>query len=181
MTPEAETPPQAEPTMEEILASIRKIIASDKPEEAAPAASEEILELTEVVPEPAAAAPVLPPEPAPPPPPPPRVEEVFLSAPEPAAFAPAFPAATAPEDALLSATSAQASASVFAGLAQHLQSERQTLPVNIQLGDGQQTLEGLVTAIIRPMLKEWLDQNLPGTVERMVQREIERIARQHRD
>lgn len=180
MTPEAETSPQAEPTMEEILASIRKIIASDKPEESAPAASEEILELTEVVPEPAAVAPVPAPEPASLPPPP-RVEEVVLSAPEPVAFAPAFPAVTAPEDMLLSATSAQASASVFADLAQHLQQDRQTLPASIHLGDGQQTLEGLITAIIRPMLKEWLDQNLPGTVERMVQREIERIARQHRD
>ena len=176
MTPEAETPSQAEPTMEEILASIRKIIASDKPEEAAPAASEEILELTEVVPEPTAVAPAPAPMPslAPPPPPPPPVKEVVLPAPEPVAFSPA-------DDTLLSTTSAQASASVFADLAQHLQSERQTVPANIPLGDGQQTLEGLVTAIIRPMLKEWLDQNLPGTVERMVQREIERIARQHRD
>jgi len=37
------------------------------------------------------------------------------------------------------------------------------------------TLEGLVREMLRPMLKEWLDDRLPGLVEVMVKREIDRI------
>lgn len=37
------------------------------------------------------------------------------------------------------------------------------------------TLEGLVREMLRPMLKEWLDANLPAVVEAMVKREIDRI------
>ena len=37
------------------------------------------------------------------------------------------------------------------------------------------TLEGLIRELLRPMLKEWLDAHLPGLVERMVAREISRI------
>jgi cell pole-organizing protein PopZ len=40
-----------------------------------------------------------------------------------------------------------------------------------------QTLEDLMKDLLRPMLKEWLDDNLPALVERLVQAEIERIAR----
>ena len=40
---------------------------------------------------------------------------------------------------------------------------------------GTDTLEGLVREMLRPMLREWLDQNLPGIVEAMVAREIARI------
>ena len=45
-------------------------------------------------------------------------------------------------------------------------------------GDG--TLEGLVSEMLRPMLKEWLDANLPDMVEAMVSREIARISGQGR-
>ena len=41
---------------------------------------------------------------------------------------------------------------------------------------GETSLEGLVREMLRPMLAEWLDQNLPGMVEKMVQAEIARIA-----
>ncbi|KUO51925.1 MAG: hypothetical protein APF82_02925 [Sphingomonadales bacterium BRH_c42] len=41
---------------------------------------------------------------------------------------------------------------------------------------GETSLEGLVRDMLRPMLAEWLDANLPGMVERMVQAEIARIA-----
>ena len=40
---------------------------------------------------------------------------------------------------------------------------------------GSDTLEGLVREMLRPMLRDWLDANLPAMVERMVQREIARI------
>jgi uncharacterized protein len=39
------------------------------------------------------------------------------------------------------------------------------------------TLEDLVREMLRPMLKSWLDDNLPGIVERLVRAEIERVAR----
>jgi cell pole-organizing protein PopZ len=39
------------------------------------------------------------------------------------------------------------------------------------------TLEDLVKEMLRPMLKTWLDDNLPGLVERLVRAEIERVSR----
>ena len=39
------------------------------------------------------------------------------------------------------------------------------------------TLEDLVREMLRPMLKAWLDDNLPGMVERIVKAEIERVSR----
>ena len=39
------------------------------------------------------------------------------------------------------------------------------------------TLEDLVKELLKPMLREWLDANLPGVVERIVTREVERITR----
>lgn len=41
---------------------------------------------------------------------------------------------------------------------------------------GETSLEGLTRELMRPMLAEWLDKNLPGMVEEMVQAEIARIA-----
>ena len=41
---------------------------------------------------------------------------------------------------------------------------------------GETSLESLTRDLLRPMLAEWLDQNLPGRVEKMVQAEIARIA-----
>ena len=41
---------------------------------------------------------------------------------------------------------------------------------------GETSLEGLVRDMLRPMLAEWLDKNLPGMVEKMVKAEIARIA-----
>ena len=39
------------------------------------------------------------------------------------------------------------------------------------------TLEDLVRDMLRPMLKSWLDENLPNVVERLVRAEIERVSR----
>ena len=44
--------------------------------------------------------------------------------------------------------------------------------------DGDGTLEGLVRELLRPMLREWIDANLPGMVEQMVAREIAKITGQ---
>jgi len=42
---------------------------------------------------------------------------------------------------------------------------------------GGRTVEELVSELIRPMLKAWLDDNLPAIVERLVRAEIERLSR----
>jgi uncharacterized protein len=40
---------------------------------------------------------------------------------------------------------------------------------------GSDTLEGLVREMLKPMLKDWLDANLPDVVERVVAKEVSRI------
>jgi hypothetical protein len=45
------------------------------------------------------------------------------------------------------------------------------------LGQNARTLEDLVKEMLRPLLKSWLDDNLPGLVERIVRTEIERVSR----
>jgi cell pole-organizing protein PopZ len=45
------------------------------------------------------------------------------------------------------------------------------------LGNNARTLEDLVKEMLRPMLKSWLDDNLPGLVDRIVRAEIERVSR----
>ena len=56
-----------------------------------------------------------------------------------------------------------------------------TLAENIRISDEEgRTLEGVVRALLRPMLKEWLDANLPSIVDEKVQAEIDRVARRRR-
>ena len=42
---------------------------------------------------------------------------------------------------------------------------------------GETSLEGMTRDLLRPMLKDWLDNNLPPIVEAMVEREITRITK----
>jgi uncharacterized protein len=66
---------------------------------------------------------------------------------------------------LMSGTTSAAIDSAFNALAQTV------------LVDNARTLEDLVREMLRPMLKVWLDDNLPGIVERLVRAEIERVSR----
>jgi len=70
-----------------------------------------------------------------------------------------------PDPALISTNTRSAVDSAFSSLA------------NIVLGQNARTLEDLVKEMLRPMLKSWLDDNLPGMVERIVRAEIERVSR----
>jgi uncharacterized protein len=79
--------------------------------------------------------------------------------------APPQQAAPPPERALLSASTSAAIDSAFNTLAQTV------------LIQNACTLEDLVKEMLRPMLKGWLDDNLPGLVERIVRAEIERVSR----
>ena len=62
----------------------------------------------------------------------------------------------------------------FERLTEKLNEDYSELPI----GNGAVTLEGLTRELVRPMLKEWLDQHLPMTVERLVREEIERLVMQ---
>jgi cell pole-organizing protein PopZ len=74
------------------------------------------------------------------------------------------------EDNLVDDVPASAASGMFAALSENLRVS----------SDQGQTLEGIVRELLRPMLKQWLDENLPTIVEEKVQAEIERIARRRR-
>lgn len=149
--------------MEEILASIRKIISDDAP--AAPAendAAGDVIELTQMVQEDGSVVNVnsAPPTEEPPMPPKPTPS-------------------SAPAETLVSEPTATAATSALSSLASTVEIERlSSAPMtNSPLGNGARSLEDMVLELMRPLLKQWLDQNLPATVDRLVQKEIERISR----
>lgn len=79
---------------------------------------------------------------------------------------PPFESAPAPpQQQILSHSTVSAVESAFNSLA------------NTVLSNNARTLEDLVKEMLRPMLKSWLDDNLPGLVERIVKAEIERVSR----
>ncbi|KZD07682.1 DUF2497 domain-containing protein [Oceanibaculum pacificum] len=78
------------------------------------------------------------------------------------------------EESLISPPRRSEAVSSFANLTSTLEARHPELPI----GAGHKTLESLTKEVMRPMLKEWLDENLPHIVERLVREEIERIARQ---
>lgn len=187
----------SEPSMEEILASIRRIISDDEAKPAEEAAAPQVVPEPEPAPvaaidddvldlgaeaalvaAPASAPPavfaedsdvafleeepvaVLPPEPSAPP-----------AAPQPAPVQPEplppQPASAAIPD-MASLLSDQASSVVTHAFGQL---------ASTVLSNNARTLEDLVKDMLKPMLKTWLDDNLPTMVERLVRAEIERVAR----
>lgn len=76
----------------------------------------------------------------------------------------------APNADLVAPEAAAAAASSVGNLMRSLAAGRAT-----QVYSGGPTLEDLVRAELRPLLKEWLDVNLPPVVERLVRAEIERV------
>jgi hypothetical protein len=172
--------------MEEILASIRRIISEDdapaaeaeappppapepepEPEPAFEAAApepepepepahEEVLELTQRIEEPAQSVGDLDVYAKPEPAPAPA------PAPAPVARAPAPP----PEAPLVSEPSAFQAASHFGSLS-----------AAIAMPAAGRTLEDLTRELLRPLLSAWLDENLPRIVEAKVAEEVERISR----
>ena len=173
--PPAGEPGGADPSMEDILASIRRILNEDEVAPASPAAPHEegaqatpvmpnaggsgaddgVLVLDEAMLVPSASAAPTAAEPPP-----------VSSAAEPP---PAVP--PAPGSGLLAPDSAAAAAASVGALLRTLSSERTT-----QVHRGGPTIEDLVREELRPLLKVWLDQYLPPMVERLVRQEIERLA-----
>jgi cell pole-organizing protein PopZ len=80
-------------------------------------------------------------------------------------MAPPPPPAATPDFSLMSSATSAAVDSAFGSLATTI------------LGQNARTLEDLVKEMMRPMLKNWLDDNLPSLVERIVRAEIERVSR----
>ena len=78
---------------------------------------------------------------------------------------PLYESPAAPPQQMLSCSTVSAVESAFNTLA------------NTVLSNNARTLEDLVKEMLRPMLKSWLDDNLPGLVERIVKAEIERVSR----
>ena len=199
-----------EPSIEEILESIRQIISDDAPAAstadggtlastaaptadggtlaqqpevsfddfpAVPAATddeddEDVLDLTDkAVP---AQAPVIDLQDAPQ-----QADAIFdapVQQPAPAATAPAAPVVpdTATDTgALLSDVTADVSAHAMARLLAGNIAVERDLPGRV----GNVTLEDMTRELLRPLVKTWLDQNLPGIIERMVAKEIEKISR----
>ena len=194
---------EQEPSMEEILASIRRIISDDDKEvEAAAQENEEATEGEEELAGEKTVAMAEPePEPEPvaaevdddddddildltdmeAPDPEPLFEEQAYKEPEPEAIAPPVSPSPAPPPAptpapanLVSPPQAGEASGSFERLTEKLNEDYTELPI----GNGAVTLEGLTRELVRPMLKEWLDQHLPMTVERLVREEIERLVMQ---
>lgn len=70
--------------------------------------------------------------------------------------------------ALISDETALAASAAFAEL---------TAITKLPMGTANRTLEDLTKDLLRPLLKSWLDQNLPPLVQRLIREEIERVAR----
>ena len=197
----SDTEDQSEPTMEEILASIRRIISEDGEaaeesgdevddedvlvlQEPAPEAElgpilelsreeqeEEVFELTEVLeeedePEFLILDDVIEEEPGP------VFETEAEYEPEPESFSSSAPATTdAESEGLISREAEQQTTADFANFASAVSSAQ-----GLQLGAAHRTLEDLVKELLRPMLKDWLDNNLQPIVSRTVEREIAKLA-----
>ena len=185
--------------MEEILASIRRIISEEGDDTAKPKAATE----------PAPAKPAAGPPPSPSPAPQPAAEVLELTQmvkedgtvvdvneqpqraalipePEPAPKPAPKPEPTrepAPipvfepdvqmvdDESLIAPPAASAAVSSFGNLAHAVSSSRA-----MSIGNGERTIEELVKELMRPMLKAWLDANLPLIVQRAVEREVARLA-----
>ena len=87
---------------------------------------------------------------------------------------PAVSTKKAETEALLSTGTASTTTGAFAKLSKAFR----PTPVEESVADGAgRTVEQFIEDMARPMLKEWLDENMPAIVERLVQKEIQKIAR----
>jgi len=139
---------EGEPSVEEILESIKKVIARDNRE--TQAAERRRRESTGVVFEPEDDD---------------EIDEILDLGDELIETAPA-------NDGLTTESAARSMRDSLAALA--MIAEPGAPPQIVR--SGETSLEGLVRDLLRPMLAEWLDKNLPEIVERLVKAEIARIA-----
>jgi uncharacterized protein len=167
-----------EPSVEVILASIRRKIADDEPaKESSPneAASREpppaAAPMTPMTPPPARLSPADDSAPAM------RDEEIASKLAELRKISRQAPRATAEATERSSEPASEGHLSPATTAA--LDAAFNTLARTAQPRGGR-TVEELVTELIRPMLKTWLDDNLPALSERLVRAEVERVSRAQR-
>lgn len=168
--PEAATPSGGDPSMEDILASIRRILneedgapspeAAEQPEEPLTLSEDMLVGLPAAPPEqplslPAPAAPA-------------AQEDVSVTSPPPSAQP--GPGASRGDEGLIGPAAAAAATASLGHLLRAVASER-----GATVTRGGLSIEDLVREEVRPLLKEWLDQHLPPLVERLVRAEIERV------
>jgi cell pole-organizing protein PopZ len=157
-----------EASVEEILESIKKVIARDNRAGALEARRRRMLTPDESEPEtgPQAGAQMIRDE-----------EEVLdLSDMEVGAGASALPLHQSEESPLIADTVRDAMQENLAALA--MLAEPPARPQIVR--SGETSLEGLTRELLRPMLAEWLEANLPAMVEQLVQAEIARIVGKRR-
>ncbi len=149
--------PADDPSMEDILASIRRILSEEEQQPTlAPTGGDEppsedddvlVLEPSMMVP-----------------------ESIQPESEEPASAPVSASPETADPTSLVAPETARAAAASVAGLVATLAGERET-----RIHREGPTIEDLVRAELRPLLKTWLDTHLPPVVERLVRAEIERV------
>jgi cell pole-organizing protein PopZ len=153
--------------LNEPVVEMPETVSPDFDFDALPVDDEPEVALEEIIVEDRVEEPEPEPEPVAPPPAPvaaaPVPEPVYVPAPEPE------PAPFPFDQGLVSNPIADKTSSVFAKLAPNT-----TLPGMFISGN---TVEAMVGELIKPMLKEWLDANLPRIVEEKVEAEVARIAR----
>ena len=162
--------PQPEPSMEEILASIRRIISEDGEEEVAPAQQGQ-----RARPAPRQTAPFTPPPAAPAVAQTPAEDDragTHLETEDVEMIKKNTAQAMQDEgeEEILAETTAAAATKAFQSLSQ---------TIRVSAGEGR-TLEDIVTDLLRPLVKDWLDANLPAIVEEKVEEEVQRVARRRR-
>jgi cell pole-organizing protein PopZ len=170
--PPADAGPNSQDDIDALLAGLDTATAAPevRAPEAEPEPEPDVLELTDDM--------AMDPEPTPAPPPPsfhrvePRDDLEFAEAPPPRPTPPPSYAPVdydapplPPQQPMLAQSTVSAVESAFNSLAHTV------------LSSNARTLEDLVKEMLRPMLKSWLDDNLPGLVERIVKAEIERVSR----
>ena len=206
--------PQHEPTMEEILASIRKIISEDNPEPAPAAAAApkpqpvpapepevhepdmEVLELTQEVAEP---APVPEPEPVVAPEPP-KVEEPAEIKTDEIVFEPIAPREPAADSGIFSDQTRRAMEDTFDSIPDEPDEPAPARPERAPTVSDGASVENVFERAVResfepvlqkylqdnsqvvvermkPLIREWMDQNFPALLENAVRGEVERIVK----
>jgi hypothetical protein len=140
------------PSMEDVLSSIRRILSE-------PGAEAE----DEPEPEPES-------DPGPEPEPEPVPEPVPEVVPEPENVLELTSAMIVPPKTIVSGQTTEESADILSELARAILNQR-----DMQIGGSALTIEGMVREMLRPVLREWLDRNLPYLIERLVKKEIDHM------
>jgi uncharacterized protein len=181
--PENAKPP-SEPSMEEIIASISRIITEDKPPKEPPRTvtgeAGDVFELTDAIGEDGSVRRLAPFDQSSPPAASSAAERDNSAAtappaePQPKGTDNSMPPRPEPaRERILSSATSGAAAAAFAQLGALPRERRKE--GDLPLGAAERTLEEIVRDLLRPLLQSWLDEHLPDIVERLVREEIARV------